>query len=139
MCVESHACVIVITTKLLPATFKRLRPSCSVPFLRVELILSNDRVAAGYWNDDAYEIDAERADRFPSSILAGDAGLGRGASGRDSRRLRMRFVSREEGHREVGAFGDVDAVHGVSCGENAGRHDDAEPGHAEGTDLLCLP
>jgi predicted CXXCH cytochrome family protein len=44
----------------------------------------------------------------------------------------MRFVPREESHREVGAFGDVDPVHGVSCGTDAGRHDDAEPGDAEG-------
>ena len=50
----------------------------------------------------------------------------------------MLFLSHEANQREVGAFGDGDFVHGLSCGENARRHDDVEPGDAEGTDLLCL-
>ena len=65
--------------------------------------------------------------------------MGSGASGRDSDRRRMLFLSREENHREVSTLGHVDFVHGVSCGENARRHDDPQPGHAEGTDLLCVP
>ena len=33
MCVESHACVTVVTIKALPSTFKRLMPFCSATFL----------------------------------------------------------------------------------------------------------
>ena len=45
----------------------------------------------------------------------------------------------KQSQREVGALGHVDFVHGMSCGKNPRGHDDAEPGYAEGTDLLCVP
>ena len=50
----------------------------------------------------------------------------------------MFLLSQQTNQREVGALGDGDFVHGVSCGENARRHDNVESGDAEGTDLLCL-
>lgn len=65
--------------------------------------------------------------------------MGRGASGRCSQRRRLRFLSREKDQWEVGTLGHVDFVHGMSCGKNPGGHDNAEPGNAEGTDLLCVP
>ena len=82
----------------------------------------------------------EHADRFPSSVPAGgDASMGRGAPGGSSHRRGLLFLSREENQREVGALGHVDFMHGLSRGEDTGRHDDLDPGHAEGSDLLRVP
>ena len=65
--------------------------------------------------------------------------MGRRAPGRHSHRRGLRYLSREEDEREVGAFGHVDFMHGVSRGPDPGRYDNLEPGDAKGTNLLCLP
>ncbi len=52
---------------------------------------------------------------------------------------RLFLLSRQQTQRDVRALGDVDFVHRLSCGENPRRHDDAEPGNAEGTDLFRMP
>lgn len=51
----------------------------------------------------------------------------------------LRSVSRQQGFGEICALRDAISLHRVSCGPDAGRHDDGEPFDAEGEDLLCLP
>ncbi len=50
----------------------------------------------------------------------------------------MLLLSRQANQRQVGALGDGDFVHGVSCGEDPRGPDHAKLGDAEGADLLCL-
>jgi hypothetical protein len=50
----------------------------------------------------------------------------------------MLLLSRQADQWEVGALGNGDFVHCVSCRENPRRHDHADAGNAEGADLLCL-
>ena len=76
---------------------------------------------------------------FRTVASAGNADLGRRTSRRPFQGRPMLLVSRQTNQRQVGALGNGDFMHGVSCSENARRYDDAEPRDAEGTDLLCLP
>jgi hypothetical protein len=65
--------------------------------------------------------------------------MGRRAPGRSPQGRRLFLLSCEENQRSVRALSDGDFVHRMSCVENSGRHDDHQPGDAEGADLLCLP
>lgn len=84
-----------------------------------------------------HEADLDYAFRIAAS--AGSARLSRRTSRHSSQRRRMLILPYQANQRPVGALGNGDFVHGVSCIENARRHDHAEPGDAEGTELLCLP
>ena len=84
-----------------------------------------------------HEVDLDHASRIPAS--AGSADLGRRTSWRPSQERRMPLLPHQTNQRKIGALGNGDLVHSVSCCEDPGRHDHAEPGDAEGTDLLFLP
>lgn len=65
--------------------------------------------------------------------------VGSGASGHCFERRGVLIVSREQGDREVGAFGNGDDLRRVSRRCYARRHDDRKPLDAQGKNLFCVP